>query len=262
MKSLTIVRDGKKKPWVHWDDFMEAEFGDMDRELDDDESWMYEIRDAVEMKRGMAIWSKRTPKEITAELKKVTANKGMNIPPNFFRIIVNVFLEKTFSMKEMRKENELHGIEFRKWMIEQRKKLKKDPLPVVKAEASKRWLNLHPASGLKARGVYHRPPEVVMDELRDPLADVHFEVAKDLKDKIRSKSNDDLNNSSKVEASAALNKVMTASMVNWEASAAELPEQMTSNPTPEAALTASKNQFKIDEVDILVATEGDYYVVM
>ena len=40
-------------------------------------------------------------------------------------------------MKEMRVENELAVIEFRKWMIEQRKKTKKDPLVSAKLEVSK-----------------------------------------------------------------------------------------------------------------------------
>lgn len=264
----TVSREERKKPWVHWDDFMEAEFGDMDRELTGDEEWMYAVRDAVEMKRGIAIWSKRTPKEINAELKKSLASKGLNIPPKFYRIIVNVFLEKIHTMKEMRKENELHVIEFRKWMIEQKKKLKKDPLPVVKVDASKKWLSEHPKLGLMRRGIYNKPPEVVMDELRDPLAHVQFEFTKDgnkgtVKARSESSSSSNTISSSSDNSSDSLNKVATASMINWEVPASELPEQMTSNPTPEAVVSeGNKELFKIDEVDILVATEGDYFVVM
>lgn len=276
----TVAREERKKPWVHWDDFMESEFGDMDRELGEDEEWMYAVRDAVEMKRGMAIWSKKTPKEIKAELKKSLTSKGINIPEKFYRVIVSVFLEKTHSMKEMRKENELHVIEFRKWMIEQKKRLKKDPLPVVKVDASKKWLGEHPELGLKRRGIYHKPPEVVMDELRDPLAHVQFEFSSDGNNrksaKTRSSMSDytgtsygnNVNNiSSNMDgsksSSISQNKVTTVSMINWEVPASELPDQMTCDPTPEAALTESnKELFKIDEVDILVATEGDYYVVM
>lgn len=287
----TVSREERKKPWIHWDDFMEAEFGDMDRELNKDEEWMYAVRDAVEMKRGIAIWSKKTSKEINAELKKSLASKGLNIPPNFYRIVVNVFLEKTHTMKEMRKENELYVIEFRKWMIEQRKKLKKDPLPVVKVDASKKWLSEHPKAGLTRRGIYHKPPEVVMDELRDPLAHVQFEFTKDgSKSPMKARSDATSSGSTQSSGSAtpsitsngsssssgsgtissnsennnnSLNKVTTASMINWEVPASELPEQMTSNPTPETAFSESnKELFKIDEVDILVATEGDYYVVM
>ena len=40
-------------------------------------------------------------------------------------------------MKKMKEEYDLQCIEFRKWMIEQRKKTKKDPLPQAKVEVSK-----------------------------------------------------------------------------------------------------------------------------
>ena len=44
---------GRPLQWEHWDDFMEAEFGDMDYEIVGDENkWMLEVRDAVELKRG------------------------------------------------------------------------------------------------------------------------------------------------------------------------------------------------------------------
>ena len=44
---------------------------------------------------------------------------------------------KTHTMKKMKEEYDLQCIEFRKWMIEQRKKTKKDPLPQAKVEVSK-----------------------------------------------------------------------------------------------------------------------------
>jgi len=266
-----------KKQWEHWDDFMQEQFGDMDRELAEDETWMYAIRDAVEMKRGMAIWSKRSDKEINAEKAKSVAKQRLKIPVNFANIITRVFLEKTASMKEMRSENELHVIEFRKWMIEQRKKFKQDPLPIVKVEVSRNWLAVHPYVGLKARGVYSKPVEVVMDELRHPLADVQFEIKKSVSGKTPSSMSgasrsrfgapSDSSSTSTISSSGSLNKsstnkVTTASMINWEMSASELPEQMTSSPTFDNLQSKEKDLFKIDEVDILVATEGDYYVVM
>ena len=56
-KDLPIVK-ARVKPlsaqqrWEHWDDFMEEELGDLDAELAEEDKWMQEIRDAVELKRG------------------------------------------------------------------------------------------------------------------------------------------------------------------------------------------------------------------
>lgn len=52
-------------------------------------------------------------------------------------IIRAVYLEKTHTMKKMRKDHELACIGFRKWVIEQKKKTKKDPLPLARIEVSK-----------------------------------------------------------------------------------------------------------------------------
>ena len=49
-----------QRKWPNWDSFMEDEFGDLDAELSDEEAWMWEARNAVEAKRGFAIWSKRS----------------------------------------------------------------------------------------------------------------------------------------------------------------------------------------------------------
>lgn len=52
--ALRASRAPKPPPqWEHWDEFMEEEFGDMDRELTEEEDkWVLELRDAVELKRG------------------------------------------------------------------------------------------------------------------------------------------------------------------------------------------------------------------
>jgi hypothetical protein len=92
---------------------MEEQFGDMDRVLEGDEEWMYEVRDAVELKRGVAIWSARSDKEISSEKAKAAKEHMVHVPPNFEHIVTCVFLEKTHSMKDMRAENELACIEVR-----------------------------------------------------------------------------------------------------------------------------------------------------
>ena len=40
-------------------------------------------------------------------------------------------------MKYMKKEYELECLQMRKWIIELKKKIKKDPLPLVRVEVSK-----------------------------------------------------------------------------------------------------------------------------
>ena len=83
-----------KKQWEHWDDFMEQEFGDMDAPLPEHHYWMFEVRDTVEQKRGMAIWSKKSEKELQREMKKSLAAKGLYVPENVAMIIRAVHLEK------------------------------------------------------------------------------------------------------------------------------------------------------------------------
>ena len=253
-----------RKQWEHWDAFMEEEFGDMDRALTKDEEWIYELRDAVELKRGMAIWSQRSEKEISAEKAKAQREKVIHVPPKFENIVTRVFLEKTSTMKQMRAENLLVAIEFRKWMLENRKRFKKNPVPVVKCEVARKWLLKHPAAALKARGVYRQPPEVVMDELRSPLVDVQFEMKKDTKVSSPSPPEGPAPTNAPMMGSkkAVSTKVTTNSIINWELPAAELPEQMTSRPIVPMSSGDGSPEFKIDEVDILVATEGDYFVVM
>jgi hypothetical protein len=88
---------------------------------------------------GFAIWSRRSDKDIQREMRKNVAAKALNVPEKVALIIRAVFLERTHTMKQMRnsREYELACIEFRKWMIEQKKKSKKDPLALAKVEVSK-----------------------------------------------------------------------------------------------------------------------------
>ena len=125
------------KRWEHWDAFMEAELGDIDAELKDSDRWIQEMRDFVEQKRGFAIWSKRSDKEIQKEMKKSLASRGLAIPMNVAMVITAVYLEKSHTMKALREEEELACLEFRKWVIEQKKKNKKDPITSAKVEVSK-----------------------------------------------------------------------------------------------------------------------------
>ena len=90
-----------------------------------------------ETQTGFAIWSKKSDKELQRELKKALEKKALNVPDSVAMIIRAVYLEKTHTMKKMRKDHELACIGFRKWVIEQKKKTKKDPLPLARIEVSK-----------------------------------------------------------------------------------------------------------------------------
>ena len=142
-----------QRKWPNWDSFMEDEFGDLDAELSDEEAWMWEARNAVEAKRGFAIWSQRSASEIKKEVAKSVAAKTLNIPRSVATIIRAVHLERTHTMKQIRKENELAAIEYRKWMIESRQKTKKDPLPQAKAEVVSSWLGMHPTGNVLSGGL-------------------------------------------------------------------------------------------------------------
>jgi transposase-like protein len=61
----------------------------------------------------------------------------LNVPSEVEMIVRAVYLEKTQTIKSMKRDYELDFITFRKWVIEQKKKTKKDPLPLAKIEVSK-----------------------------------------------------------------------------------------------------------------------------
>lgn len=86
---------------------------------------------------GFAIWSKRSDKDIQKENKKILASKALQMPEAVVNVVRTVYLEKTHSLREFKKINEIACIEFRKWMVEQKTKLKRDPLPLAKVEVSK-----------------------------------------------------------------------------------------------------------------------------
>jgi mannitol-1-phosphate/altronate dehydrogenase len=70
-------------------------------------------------------------------MRKSLASRGLAVPQNVAMVITAVYLEKTHTMKALRDEEELACLEFRKWVIEQKKKNKKDPITLAKIEVSK-----------------------------------------------------------------------------------------------------------------------------
>ena len=64
----------------------------------------------------------------------------------------------------MKKDHEMAALDFRKWMIEQSKKTKKEPVTPAKVAVSKKWLSVHPNRSLGYSRKTDKPPPIVMDE--------------------------------------------------------------------------------------------------
>lgn len=262
-----------KKHWEHWDEWMEQEFGDVDAELKEEDKWVLELRDILEQKRGMsfflhllnanlivhvhtfytgyAIWSKKSDQEIQREVKKNLASKSLQLPEAIVSVIRAVYIEKTFTMKEFKKENELACLEFRKWMIAQRGKLKKDPLPQARAEVSRKWLMNAPSS----RGVSRKKgqlPSIVMDECMEPVPGVAFASE----------------SSSAKTSSTSSSTLITSSMINWEKSALEVAAATASAVSSSNGSSkdnrAKSFSFCVDGEEVFLASNphNEYFVVL
>ena len=200
-------------------------------------------------------------------MKKNLASKSLKVPEAVVTVIKAVFLDKTHTYKEFKKEQELACIEFRKWMIEQRGKLKKDPLPPAKVEVSKKWLFKSPGGAIRFARKKGQLPSVVMDECLEPVPGVAF----------TSEAGSSSSSSSSTSASGKSgngstqnNSIVTSSMINWEKTRAQVAADATLSAAAAAASGSSNKQskagaaFKVDDVDMFVASQPqkDYFVVI
>jgi len=253
----------QKLQWDHWDPFMEAELGDIDAEPVDNDKWILEMRDIVEQKRGYAIWSKRSDQEIKKATQKGIADKAMFMPPSVTLVITSVYVERTHTMKQLRKDNELACIEFRKWMIEQRKKTKKDPLPMAKIAVTKKWLLKHPKSSFKysigQKGVFNSN-DVVLDEQIKPVEGVTFSTQDTAvaKGPTASGSPSPSNSSTKSQL-----HTVSASMRDWDKQKEEIIDVPVVMSLEKKGTISTKN-FEIDGVEMFIANNpvDDYFVVL
>lgn len=286
-----------QRKWPNWDKFMEEHLGDLDEDLVEDDSWMWDARNAVEAKRGFAIWSKRSPKEIEKEVQKSVAAKTIGVPRGVATILRAVHMERSHSMKLIRKENELAAIEFRKWMIERRQKQKKDPLPLAKIEVSKSWLTMHPtgnmiSASLAGGGKGGAGATPALPPLAQAGQDVNERLAPfssntggppsadfvSLKGKVimdecavtlRGTSfsgSGGLGGKSDKESKAANNVLVTSSMKLWDKEEEDMPA-----PRPTAADLAAKRasgsmveSFAVDEEEMFLASQAsdNFFVVI
>jgi hypothetical protein len=205
------------------------------------------------LQTGYAIWSKRSDKEIQREVKKNVATKSLQMPEAIVTVIKAVFLERTHTYRELRRENELACIEFRKWMIEQRGKLKKDPLPIAKCEVSKKWLLKSPSSRKASRKKGQLPP-VVLDEYMEPVQGVAF----------ASESGTAKTTSTQISSALSI-----PSLINWEKTQAQVTADpsLSGAPTMSASSISTKNTgalFKVDDVEMFVASNPtpEFFVVI
>mmetsp|Transcript_12581 Transcript_12581/g.17280 ORF Transcript_12581/g.17280 Transcript_12581/m.17280 type:complete len:420 (+) Transcript_12581:37-1296(+) len=283
------------KRWDQWDEFMEAELGDIDAEITkDSDRWIQEMRDLVELKRGFAIWSNRSDKEIQKEMKKSQANRGLVIPQNVAMVITAVYLEKTHTMKAFREEEELACLEYRKWIMEQKKKSKKDPVISAKVEVSKKWLLRHPSTssgglysslGKKGKAIIRKKPSTSTPFVKKPatlvvLDDIVMESPSGLSSALIVPSM--FSNTSTSSTTSPLTNLppthpmMSPSVQNWNKTPVELLRSPT-NPSGEsnaaevgAGFRPSKGNvveiFKVDDTAMYIpnycAPNTDYYVVL
>lgn len=190
------------------------------------------------------------------------------MPESVVAVVKAVFLEKTHTYREYKKDNELACIAFRKWMIEQRGKLKKDPLPAAKVEVSNRWIVKAPAMGHFSRQNSLKKgqlPPVVMDECMEPVPGVAF-----------------ASESGSAKSSSSQNSALvTSSMVNWDKTAEQVAiaeaaqkEKVASADSGAAAGEGGGHKsaraggaFRVDDVDMFVPSQSrevnsDFFVVI
>jgi hypothetical protein len=137
-KSIIKKPKSPQSEWEHWDAFMEEELGDLDADLTDDKKWVLEVRDIVEQRRGMSIWSKTNEQDIISrEIKKTQAVKPLAVPEPVASIITSVFLDQSKKISDIKKDDPLAYVTVRKFMMDLKKKSKKDPVMQTKVELSK-----------------------------------------------------------------------------------------------------------------------------
>ncbi len=243
--------------------------------------WMQELRDVVEQKVGYAIWSKRSEKEIQKEIKKQLLAKGMNIPEIVQKVIRAVFIERSHSLKQFKKENEFACSEFRKWMIEQRRKTKKDMLPAAKVEVSKKWLKLHPRNSLTYYQSKNKVPSIILDECTIPVPGVtafssdpskkESKLNSSVRSAIISGGNASLVTSNIPPAAngqsslAVGNTILTQSVLNWDKTKEDMPlTPVIPGGVGKSNLAEQSDMFMIDDVPMVIANSNveDYFVVL
>lgn len=99
LPDVQFIKPPKQTSSKKWENYVLSIWNDIDTPQRDGESWVTEMRDAVEQKRGYAIWSSKTDGEIQKEIKKTQASKGLVIPRYVSMIVNAVYLDKICSLR-------------------------------------------------------------------------------------------------------------------------------------------------------------------
>jgi len=99
LPDVQFIKPPKQTSSKKWENYVLSIWNDIDTPRRDGESWVTEMRDAVEQKRGYAIWSSKTDGEIQKEIKKTQASKGLVIPRYVSMIVNAVYLDKICSLR-------------------------------------------------------------------------------------------------------------------------------------------------------------------
>jgi len=99
LPDVQFIKPPKQTSSRRWENYVVSIWNDIDTPQRDAENWVTEMRDAVEQKRGYAIWSSKTDGEIQKEIKKSQASKGLVIPRYVSMIVNAVYLDKICSLR-------------------------------------------------------------------------------------------------------------------------------------------------------------------
>jgi hypothetical protein len=295
MLAFGSSREPKKERPAFWNADYEKELGDLDG--DAKKKWVQEARDVLEQKRGIAIWSKKSDQEIQRQAKKLQDSKTVYIPDLVSLVVNAVFLDKTHKISDIKAQNEVAFREFRKWLRERKKKSKANPLAIAKVEVSKKWLmqapgqsasqsarstqlsppkaadSPAPSFALKedkgmpslggSKSNYIEVPQVVMDEYTTPLPGIILGSGQ------KTASPTPVNSFFKSAPPA----VITPSMVNWQKSEKDLPQEYPSFKGANGAYWGKMGEkvedrwekLKVDDEEMFLANNcinSEYFVVL
>lgn len=99
LPDVQFIKPPKQTSSKKWENYVLSIWNDIDTPQRDGENWVTEMRDAVEQKRGYAIWSSKTDGEIQKEIKKSQASKGLVIPRYVSMIVNAVYLDKICTLR-------------------------------------------------------------------------------------------------------------------------------------------------------------------
>jgi hypothetical protein len=226
------------------------------------------------------------------EARKAAIARSQAIPSKVALVVNTVYLDKLCTLKELRAEETVLVKDYLKWVRDQRKRTKKDPLPGARKELARQWVERPPTfhiSLLQAQSPNNKQrfstnlhwrghPTVVLDEITPVLDKVapnpqNYQIIPFNGGPSTSASKPLPTNN--IKTSSTQNAPLSAaSVVNWNKTAEELRESV-SNPSdeesplapgyaPSIPTAAPRPSYTVDDVPVFVANNcpEEYFVVM